>query len=203
MTPRLNTLRIASPLRRLGALSSVLLIGAAIAAFSASALAGGHRSGHYSGQSGEACGYEGYAQHRMGGAMGGERQLDRLLGDVKLTDAQRTQIRDIQSKARLDLKALHTSDRSAMPHGMSLLTQAKPDAAAAEKARQDMLARHDKASQRMLQAQLDVANVLTPAQRAQLATTMKARQERMAERRAAHQAKRAASQPAAASSAPL
>ena len=67
-----------------------------------------------------------------------------------------------------------------------------------------MLARHDKVSQRMLKAQLDIANVLTPAQRAQIATAMKARQERMsermkerAERRAAHHAERAASQPAA------
>ena len=68
-----------------------------------------------------------------------------------------------------------------------------------------MLARHDKVSQRMLQAQLDVANVLTPAQRAKMATQMKARQDRMAERaqrRAAHHAERAASQPAAAPSAP-
>ncbi len=92
-----------------------------------------------------------------------------------------------------------------MAHGLSLLGEAKPDAAAAEKARQQMLAHHDKASQRMLQAQLDIANVLTPAQRAQIAATLKARQEGLkerlserAERRAAHQAARAASQPSAA-----
>ena len=138
--------------------------------------------------------------------MGDARHLDRLLGDThKLTDAQRTQIRDIQTQARADLKTLHEQDRTPMPHGMSLLTEAKPDAAAAEKARQQMLARHDKVSQRMLKAQLDIANVLTPAQRAQLATAMKARQERMnerAEHRGAHHAERAASQPVARPSAP-
>jgi Spy/CpxP family protein refolding chaperone len=153
--------------------------------------------------------YEGHMGHQGGKhMMGSARHLDRLLGDAKLTDAQRTQIRDIQNKAHADLQALHTQDRAPMAHGLSLLSEAKPDAAAAEKARQQMLARHDKASQRMLQAQLDIANVLTPAQRAQIATTLKARQERMkarlserAERRAAHQAARSASQPAAAASA--
>ena len=112
------------------------------------------------------------------------------------------------AKAHADLKALHTQDRTPMAHGLSLLGEAKPDAAAAEKARQQMLAHHDKASQRMLQAQLDIANVLTPAQRAQISATLKARQEGLkerlserAERRAAHQAARAASQPSAAPSA--
>lgn len=141
--------------------------------------------------------------------MGEGRHLDRLLGDAKLTDAQRTQIRDIQTQARADLKALHGPDGMPMHHGMSLLAEAKPDATAAEKARQQMLARHDKVSQRMLKAQLDIANVLTPAQRAQIATAMKARHDRMSERmnkraehRAAHHAERAASMPAARPSAP-
>ena len=219
MTPRTTTANLASPAaRRLWALGSVLLIGAAAAAFSVSALAGGHRGhvgdhGPQGAHPGGDCMHEGHMGHMgpHGGKhmMGSARHLDRLLGDVQLTDAQRTQIRDIQAKAHADLQALHTQDRAPMAHGLSLLSQAKPDAAAAEQARQQMLARHDKASQRMLQAQLEIANVLTPAQRAQIATTLKARQERMkahqserAERRAAHQAARAVSQPAAAASAP-
>lgn len=215
MTHRTPTAQLSSqPLRRLWSLGSVLLIGAAAAAFSVTALAGGHRGHHgehgpQGARHGEACMYEGHMGHHGGKRMmGSARHLDRLLGDAKLTDAQRTQIRDIQTKAHADLQALHTQDRAPMAHGLSLLSEAKPDAAAAEKARQQMLARHDKASQRMLQAQLDIANVLTPAQRAQIATTLKARQERMkarlserAERRAAHQAARTASQPAAAASA--
>lgn len=216
MTPRTTTAKLASqPARRLWALGSVLLIGAAAAAFSATALAGGHRGhsgdhGSNGPHQGGDCMHEGH-MGRHGGkhAMGSARHLDRLLGDAhKLTDAQRTQIRDIQAKAHADLKALHTQDRTPMAHGLSLLGEAKPDAAAAEKARQQMLAHHDKASQRMLQAQLDIANVLTPAQRAQIAATLKARQEGLkerlserAERRAAHQAARAASQPSAAPSA--
>jgi len=218
MSSRSRTQTAPSTNGRLWAMGSVLLIGAAAAAFSVSALAGGHRGshgdhgdhGHKGGHHGEVCMHEGGAGHHGGGAMMGEsRHLDRLLGDAKLTDAQRTQIRDIQTQARADLKALHGADAMPMLHGMSLLSEAKPDAAAAEKARQQMLARHDKVSQRMLKAQLDIANVLTPAQRAQIATAMKARQERMsermkerAERRAAHHAERAASMPAARPSAP-
>lgn len=215
MSSRSRTQTAPSTNGRLWAMGSVLLIGAAAAAFSVSALAGGHRGshgdhGHKGGHHGEVCMHEGQAGRHAGGFMMGEsRPLDRLLGDAKLTDAQRTQIRDIQTQARADLKALHGADAMSMLHGMSLLSEAKPDAAAAEKARQQMLARHDKVSQRMLKAQLDIANVLTPAQRAQIATAMKARQERMsermkerAERRAAHHAERAASQPAARPSAP-
>lgn len=218
MTHRTPSTQLSSqPLRRIWSLGSVLLIGAAAAAFSVTALAGGHRGHHgehgpQGSRHGEVCMHEGHMGHmgQHGGKhmMGSARHLDRLLGDAKLTDAQRTQIRDIQAKAHADLQALHTQDRAPMAHGLSLLSEAKPDAAAAEKARQQMLALHDKASQRMLQAQLDIANVLTPAQRAQIATTLKARQERMkahlserAERRAAHQAARTASQPAAAASA--
>ena len=215
MSSRSRTQTAPSTNGRLWAMGSVLLIGAAAAAFSVSALSGGHRGshgdhGHKGGQHGEVCMHEGQAGRHAGGFMMGEsRHLDRLLGDAKLTDAQRTQIRDIQTQARADLKALHGADAMPMLHGMSLLSEAKPDAAAAEKARQQMLARHDKVSQRMLKAQLDIANVLTPAQRAQIATAMKARQERMsermkerAERRAVHHAERAASQPAARPSAP-
>lgn len=215
MTQRSNTTTAAQPVQSLWMLGSVLVIGAAAAAFSVSALAGGHRGPHggpgaQGGLHGEACMHEGRGGQPAGGMMGDARHLDRLLGDThKLTDAQRTQIRDIQTQARADLKTLHEQDRTPMPYGMSLLAEAKPDAAAAEKARQQMLARHDKVSQRMLKAQLDIANVLTPAQRAQLATAMKARQERMSERmnaraehRGAHHAERAASQPVPRPSAP-
>ena len=199
MTPRTTAANLTSqPARRLWALGSVLLIGAAAAAFSVSALAGGHRGHH--GENGSKGAYHStVCIHEM--HISHVRHLDRLRGDAKLTDAQRTQIRDIQSKAYADLKALHPRGHMPMGHGLSLLGEVKPDAAAAEKARQEMLVLHDKASQRMLKAQLDIANVLTPAQRAQIAATLKARQERMDKRMKDRQASPAASQPAAAASA--
>ena len=57
------------------------------------------------------------------------------------------------------------------------------DAGAAEALRQQMLAQHDQASKRVLQAMLDVSKVLTPEQRAQLGERMKRRAAMMHERK--------------------
>lgn len=201
----------ASPsVRSLSALGSILLVGAAAAVFSVSALAGGHAGhpGHQAHKGGHhAEHFHGHQRgdHRGAAGAGEARYLDRLLGDAKLTDAQRAQIRDIHTQANADLKALHQSVRDAAGNTQSLYAQVKPDAAAAERARQQRLAQHDKVSKRLLQKQLDIANVLTPAQRAKIATELKVRQERQAERlkeRAARHAARAAAQPAASASAP-
>jgi Spy/CpxP family protein refolding chaperone len=56
------------------------------------------------------------------------------------------------------------------------------DAAAAESLRQQLLAQHDQASKRVLQAMLDVSKVLTPEQRAKLAERIKQRQAAMQDR---------------------
>jgi len=113
--------------------------------------------------------------------------IEQLLDDVKATDAQRAQIRVIGDKARADLRALHekadaereanrAADKDGPPPGpMGLLTQAKVDASAAEKMRTQMVAFHDATSKRMLQAVVDIANVLTPEQRVSLGAMMKDR----------------------------
>ncbi len=118
------------------------------------------------------------------------RHLERLLDDAKATDAQRTQIRQISEKARADLKTLHEQGRGLRDQALSLWTQPKLDAAAAEKLRQQMLAQHDQVSKRMTQAMLDVGNVLTAAQRVTVVERMKQQHEgmmaRMKERMKAH-----------------
>lgn len=137
--------------------------------------------------------------------------IEHLLDEVKATDAQRAQIRQIGDKARADLQALHdqmpgmTPPPQGKPDGkapqgklpakpdgasaqpmppagsgapmglMALLTQPKVDAAAAEKARQAMVAHHDAVSKRVLQGTLDIANVLTADQRVALGQAMQAR----------------------------
>ncbi len=108
--------------------------------------------------------------------------FDRLLDDVKATDAQRKQIREITDKARADLRALHDKARDQHQGAMAIWTAPKIDAAEAEKQRQQMLAQHDQVSKRMMQAMLDVGQVLTPEQRAKAAATIKQRHERMHER---------------------
>ena len=105
-----------------------------------------------------------------------ERTVDRLLDGLEATDAQRTQIKQIATTAATDLKAQREAGRSLQERSVQLFTAPVVDANAAEQLRQQMLAQHDQASRRTLQAVLDVSRVLSSAQRATLA-------QRMADRR--------------------
>lgn len=106
----------------------------------------------------------------------------RLLDDVQATDAQRKQIQVIVDKARGDLRALHDKARDQHQDAMAIWTAPKIDAAEAEKQRQQMLAQHDQVSKRVMQAMLDVGQVLTPEQRAKAAVALRQRHERMQDR---------------------
>jgi len=122
----------------------------------------------------------------MGGMPFGGRHLQRLLDDAKVSDTQRLQIKQIVDKAQTDLKALHDEGRGLHEQGLKLWAAPKLDAAAAEKLRQQMAAHHDKVSKRMMQAMLDVGNVLTPEQRATVAKQMAKRHEDMMRRMEEH-----------------
>jgi Spy/CpxP family protein refolding chaperone len=124
----------------------------------------------------------GHGEHGgMGmGMMPFGRHLDRLLTEVKASDAQRQQIKQLTDKARADVQALHEQGKGLHERTRALWTAPKLDAAEAEKLRQQMLAQHDQVSKRMTQAMLDVGNVLTPEQRAKAAELIKARRERHA-----------------------
>ena len=124
-----------------------------------------------------------HGEHGGMGMMPFGRHLDRVLTDVKATDAQRQQIKQITDKARADIQALHEQGKGLHERAMTLWTAPKLDAAAAEKLRQQMLAQHDQVSKRMTQAMLDVGNVLTPEQRAKAAQLMKERHGHMGEHR--------------------
>jgi Spy/CpxP family protein refolding chaperone len=116
--------------------------------------------------------------------------FERLLDDVKATEAQRKQIREITDKARTDLRALHDKAQAQHHSAMAIWTSPKLDAAEAEKQRQQMLAQHDQVSKRMMQAMLDVGQVLTPEQRAKAAATLQQRREGMQERLAERKERR-------------
>ncbi len=129
----------------------------------------------------------------MGGmAMAHPRQMERLFDSIGASAEQRAQIKQIMESARTDLKAQREAGRQLREQGQALFAQPAVDARAAEALRQQMLAQHDQASKRTLQALLDVSRVLTPEQR-------KAMADRLAERRAMmerHRAERgSASQP--------
>ncbi len=110
------------------------------------------------------------------------RGVDRMLDGLNATDAQRSQIKQIAMAAAADLKAQRDAGRGLRERGMQIFAAPTVDAAAAESLRQQMLAQHDQASKRVLQAMLDVSNVLTPEQRAKMGERMKQRQAIMQER---------------------
>ena len=110
------------------------------------------------------------------------RRVDRMLDGIGASDAQRAQIRQIAQTAAADLTAQRDAGRALRAQGLRIFTAQSVDAAAAESLRQQMLAQHDQASRRMLQAMLDVANVLTPEQRVKLAERNRQRAEQMRNR---------------------
>jgi len=108
--------------------------------------------------------------------------IDHMLDGLNASDAQRSQIKQIVAQAAADLKAQAAAGRGLRQRGMQIFTAPSVDAAAAEQLRQQMLQQHDQMSRRVTRAMLDVANVLTPEQRAKVGERMRDRQARMEER---------------------
>lgn len=130
----------------------------------------------------------------MGGmdgmAMAHPRQMERMFDSIGASAEQRAQIKQIMESARADLKAQRGAGRALREQGQALFAQPTVDARAAETLRQQLLAQHDQASKRTLQAMLDVSRVLTPEQRKAIA-------DRLAERRAMMERHRAERESAA------
>jgi periplasmic protein CpxP/Spy len=116
------------------------------------------------------------AHHDM--MMQGGPGLARMLDAAKATPDQRAQIEKITASARDDMKAGHELGAKLREQTMALFAQPTVDTAAAEALRQQMLSQHDQATRRMLQAMVEVSQVLTPEQRQQIAEQMKSRGER-------------------------
>jgi len=144
-----------------------------VAAVAALALAGGLAAGAIASPRGA---------HPMGGAemmpFGG-RGLERMLESVDASAEQRAQIERITQAARKDVQAERDARRALHEQALTLFTQPSVDANAVEALRQQMLAQHDRSSQRMTQTMVEIAGVLTPEQRQQIAERMKQRAERM------------------------
>jgi periplasmic protein CpxP/Spy len=167
---------------------TVMVTGGMLAALSgANAWAERGHAAH-AGKSGtEACPHRVSHHGGMHGAMmPGGRMLNRMLDDIKATDAQRAQIKAIQEAAQADLKKLHAEHANARQDAMQLLAAPVVDATALEKQRQAMLQHHDAVSKRMMTAMLDTSKVLTPEQRSALATQWQERAKARQERRDHH-----------------
>ncbi len=132
---------------------------------------GGH--GAMMGHHGQGRGFDDGPGAMMGGMM------FRLLDRVNATPEQRTQIQQIMTRMRSEMQAEHDAGRGQRDEAMALFAQPNIDAAAAEALRQKMQARHDAASKRMLQGMLEIAKVLTPEQRKQMAEFSRQRRDMM------------------------
>jgi len=114
----------------------------------------------------------------------GGKGLERMLDSVEATADQRTQIETIVANARADMEGQREAGKALKAQMAKLFTQPTVDSTAVESLRQQMLAQHDQASQRMTQTMLEVSRVLTAEQRQQIAQRMAQRAEHMQERQA-------------------
>jgi len=98
-----------------------------------------------------------------------DRMLKHLYVEVDATDAQKQQLAPIVKAAAHDLLPLRARFHDARRQAIDLLSQPTIDRAALETLRAEHFRLADQASQRFVQALGDVADVLTPAQRKQVA----------------------------------
>ncbi|GMV48405.1 MAG: hypothetical protein AMXMBFR66_38030 [Pseudomonadota bacterium] len=127
---------------------------------------------------------------RMGDGMGAGLGMmpgygmERALDAIGASADQKAQIRQIMQAAHPDLQAQRDARIKLRDQARSIFAAPTVDARAAEALRQQMLAQHDAASKRMLQAMLDASAVLTPDQRKALAERMATRGAMMQRHRA-------------------
>ena len=104
-----------------------------------------------------------------------EWKIDDMLDEVDASDDQRTQVRAIATAAIADMGEFREFKRAGREALVDALTQETVDREALEALRQSKLETADRASQRLLTALADAAEVLTPAQRAALAEELESR----------------------------
>jgi periplasmic protein CpxP/Spy len=98
-----------------------------------------------------------------------DRMLKHLYVEIDATDAQKQQLAPIVKAAARDLVPMRAQFQDARRRAVDLLSSERVDRAALETLRADQLRLAEQASIRFTQALADIADVLTPAQRKQLA----------------------------------
>ena len=128
---------------------------------------------------GEFGGREMGGQGGMGGMRGhggpfGAGMIERIGSKVNATDEQKTKLTAIATKLNEGQADRQTAMQSMRQKSMELLSADPVDTNAIEQVRASQTAFMDEQSKRMSQAMVEVAQVLTPEQRAQLAKMMPA-----------------------------
>jgi Spy/CpxP family protein refolding chaperone len=98
-----------------------------------------------------------------------ERMLKHLYVEIDATDEQKQRLAPIVKQAAKDLLPLREKMQAARKQAVELLTRDTIDRAAIEALRAEQLQLAEQASRRVAQALADAAEVLTPAQRKELA----------------------------------
>ena len=104
-----------------------------------------------------------------------EWKIDDMLAEVDATDDQRDRVHAIATAAIADMGEFRDFKREGRQALVEALTQETVDREALETLRQNKLETADRASQRLLTALADAADVLTPVQRAELAEEWESR----------------------------
>lgn len=133
-------------------------------------------------------GFKAYAQsggcgwHRSGFAGGAldpaafdehvDRMLRHLYVEIDASEEQKQRLDPIVKQAAKDLLPLRDKARAARKRAVELLTGETVDRGAIEALRAEQLQLAEQASRRVVQAFADVAEVLTPAQRKEIAARM-------------------------------
>jgi periplasmic protein CpxP/Spy len=106
-----------------------------------------------------------------------ERRVDHLIKLVNGTPEQKTKLLALAQAAMADMKPLREQLMAVRQRGMALLSAASIDRSAIDKLRGEQIQLADGLSRRMSAHMMDAAEVLTPAQRTQVAEKMKSRGE--------------------------
>ena len=98
-----------------------------------------------------------------------DRMLKHLYVEIDATEEQKARLEPIARQAAKDLLPMRDSLRAGRGQAIELLTQERIDPKAIEALRAKQLELADQASRRLTQAIAEAAEVLTPAQRKELA----------------------------------
>jgi periplasmic protein CpxP/Spy len=106
-----------------------------------------------------------------------ERRIDDLIKTINGTPEQKTKLVALAQATMAEMKPMREQLMAARKRGMELLSAASIDRLQIEKLRAEQVQLMDALSRRMSQQMMDAAEVLTPAQRCQVAEKMKSRGE--------------------------
>lgn len=107
-----------------------------------------------------------------------DKMAERLMRELDGSPEQRAQVSSIAKAAARDMAPIAEQARSARKQAVELLKASTIDKAAVEALRAQQLNLADTASRRATQAMTEIAEVLTPEQRAKAARWMESRAER-------------------------